>query len=347
LLSNGIILLRKGELILKTNDNTLDIQNATKSSDYSQKIDNTPLPNKQRFFENYAPSELTDSYRILSTPSSFAKDTLFYIQEIGKLKSLKSHTSKRESLDSFLFIIVVSGSGTFTYLGKKYTLKSGDHLFIDCKKSYSHESTNSDPWELMWVHFNGILMAQYYLYFSSKATSIVFRPEDPSEFNAILEKLLRLANKKSTDSELLASHLLSSLVTRTLTDNAYQTKNDLDIIADKIQQIKDFLDCNFQKKTPLDMLADRFFISKYHMSREFKKAYGITIANYIIAKRITYAKKLLRFTDMKIEEIGRNCGIEDNSYFNKVFRKFEGMTASEYRKKWRGLSNSQNTLHTY
>ena len=240
-------------------------------------------------------------------------------------------------MDSFLFIIVVSGSGTFTYKGKTYALKSGDHLFIDCKKPYSHESTDSDPWELMWVHFNGILMDQYYLYFSNKTPSIVFRPEDPSEFNAILENLMMLANKKSTDSELLASHLLNSLVTRILTDNTDQTTKDINTIEDKIQQIKDFLDKNFQKKIPLDMIADEFFISKYHMSREFKKAYGITIANYIIAKRITHAKELLRFTDMQIEEIGRLCGIEDNSYFNKVFRKFEGMTASDYRKKWRGI----------
>ena len=86
------------------------------------------------------------------------------------------------------------------------------------------------------------------------------------------------------------------------------------------------------------MIADEFFISKYHMSREFKKAYGITIANYIIAKRITHAKELLRFTDMNIEEIGGLCGIEDNSYFNKIFRRFEGMPASEYRKKWRGIN---------
>jgi AraC-like DNA-binding protein len=328
---------KKVRLVLKIYDNSIDTQNSTKSSDQFQKIDNTRLHNKQHFFENYAPSELTESYRVLSTPSSFAKDTLFYIQEIGQLKSLKSHTSKREALDSFLFIIVLSGSGTFTYKGKNYTLSSGDHLFIDCKKPYSHKSTDSDPWQLMWVHFNGGLMNQYYLYFSNKTPSIAFRPEDPSEFNDILEHLLVLAPKKSTDSELLASHLLNSLITRILTDNTYQTTENLDTITDKIKQIKDFLDENFQKKIPLDMITDEFFISKYHMSREFKKAYGITIANYIIARRITYAKELLRFTDMQIEEIGRMCGIEDNSYFNKVFRKFEGMTASDYRKKWRGL----------
>lgn len=315
----------------------MDIQNAINLSEQSQKIDDDLSSLNNHYFENYAPSELTESHRIISTPSAFAKDTLFYIQEIGKLKSLKSHTSKRESLDSFLFIIVVSGSGTFTYKGKKYSLSSGDHLFIDCKKPYSHESTDSDPWELMWVHFNGIIMDQYYLYFSNKNSSIVFCPEESSEFNALLENLMMLVNKKSTHSELLVSHLLNSLVTKILTSDTDQYVNDADTIADKIKQIKDFLDENFQKKIPLNMIADEFFISKYHMSREFKKAYGITIANYIIAKRITHAKELLRFTNMRIDEIARLCGIEDNSYFNKIFRKFEGMTASEYRKKWRGL----------
>ena len=323
-------------LVLKIYDNSIETHNPTKSSDQFKKIDNSHLSKTNTYFENYAPSELTDSYRVLSTPSSFAKDTLFYIQEIGRLKSLKSHTSKRESLDSYLFIIVVSGTGTFSYMGKMYSLQAGDHLFIDCKKPYSHESTDSDPWELMWVHFNGVLMDQYYRYFSNKTSSIAFRKDDLSEFNAILENLIMLADKKNIDSELMASHLLNSLITRVLTHKTDSKTKDMNMIEDKIQQIKDYLDANYQNKIPLDMIADEFFISKYHMSREFKKAYGITIANYIIAKRITHAKELLRFTDMQIEELGRLCGIEDNSYFNKVFRKFERMTASDYRKKWRG-----------
>ena len=72
------------------------------------------------------------------------------------------------------------------------------------------------------------------------------------------------------------------------------------------------------------------------MSREFKKAFGITVGNYVNSQRITKAKELLRFSDQQIETIARACGIEDNSYFNKVFQKAEGITAREYRRKWRG-----------
>ena len=322
---------------MKKNNNPIDIREAIISSAKSQKKESNSFLINNHFFENYAPSELTDSYRILSTPSTFAKDTLFYIQEIGKLKSLKSHTSKRESLDSFLFFIVLSGSGFLTYEGRPYSLESGDCIFIDCKKTYSHESTDSDPWELMWVHFNGPLMNNYYCYFYNNSNSIWLHPQNLTEFSYILEKLLGLAEMKNPESELISSHLLNSIVTKILTENPYSKRGEINTITYKIKLIKDYIDGNFKKKIPLDMIADEFFISKYHMSREFKKAYGITIANYIIAKRITHAKELLRFSDLQIEEIGQKCGIKDNSYFNKIFRKFEGMTASDYRKKWRGF----------
>ncbi|WP_422487416.1 AraC family transcriptional regulator [Gudongella sp. DL1XJH-153] len=49
---------------------------------------------------------------------------------------------------------------------------------------------------------------------------------------------------------------------------------------------------------------------------------------------MNYAKKLLRFSDKSIEAIASECGIPDTSYFNKVFKKSENITASRYRKDW-------------
>lgn len=90
--------------------------------------------NGELFFQQYDISEVTDSNRIIFTPSTFAKDTLWYIQEIGTLKSLKPHTSQREGLDSYLFMVVLSGKGTFTYNGEINYLKPNDIVFVDCKK---------------------------------------------------------------------------------------------------------------------------------------------------------------------------------------------------------------------
>lgn len=288
------------------------------------------------FFEHYAPSEYTESYRILCTPSAFAKSTLFYIQEIGKLKSLKSHTSKRESLDSYLYIIVKAGSGIFTYKENTYKITTGDHIFIDCKIPYSHKSFDLDPWELAWVHFNGPLMNHYFDYYCNQNPIPLSKPDNSMELIDLLERLMSLSSNKGAHSEVIASNLLNNLITNILTDVTITSNNLPNTTANKINQIKDYIDNNFKKKIRLDIIAKEFYLSKYHMSREFKKAYGITIANYVIAKKITHAKELLRFTDLQIEEISRICGVEDSSYFNKMFKKGEGMPATYYRKKWKG-----------
>ena len=46
----------------------------------------------------------------------------------------------------------------------------------------------------------------------------------------------------------------------------------------------------------------------------------------MLAKRINNAKELLRYSNSSIEEIAHLCGIDDASYFNKVFRKMEGLS---------------------
>lgn len=53
-------------------------------------------------------------------------------------------------------------------------------------------------------------------------------------------------------------------------------------------------------------------------------------------------QRKLRFSDSSIEEIASECGIADASYFNKVFRRIEGMTASQYRSMWKGGIKTRN-----
>lgn len=111
-------------------------------------------------------------------------------------------------------------------------------------------------------------------------------------------------------------------------------QNGDDTITVKLDSVKEFLDKNYRDKVLLDDIASRFYISKYHLSREFKRVYGITIIDYLTIKRINHAKEQLRFTKDSIENIAADSGYPDASYFNKVFQKIEGMTGSEYRKKW-------------
>lgn len=273
--------------------------------------------------------------RYLHTPSAFARKHLLYIQETGLLKSKDRHISKRSHLESYLFFIVLSGQGTVTMENTTYDLQAGDHVFLDCRRPYSHESSDEDPWELLWVHFYGNAMEGYYEYFIKHQRPHIFHPPTPSPFPSLIEQILELEQMRSGNRELLENDLLHRLVTSLLTCQVSHDPPENSSLQ-KLQEIRHYLDEHYTEKITLDELANRFYISKYHMSREFKKTFGTTLVSYITAQRITKAKELLRFTDLQIEAIARNCGIEDNSYFNKVFQKAEGITAREYRRKWRG-----------
>ena len=103
----------------------------------------------------------------------------------------------------------------------------------------------------------------------------------------------------------------------------------------KVNEVKKYLDEHYTEKFSLDELSERFFISKYHLSREFHQYYGTTLNQYVISRRLTQAKKLLRFSALTLDEIARSCGFYDASYLNRQFKNSEGITASEFRKKWK------------
>lgn len=284
------------------------------------------------FFESFPKADITESNRVLHTPSSFAKNSLFYVQEAGSLKSLKSHLSSRSGLDSFLFLIVISGKGTVTINQKAFPLQQNDCAWIDCKQSYSHQSSEASPWELMWIHFNGPMAQAYYDYYLENFEENTFHAESASDFAMKITYLIDIHKQKDYNTELLASKLITDILTLCFTTSKKFSANDH--IFEKLEQVRNYIHTHYRTKLSLDHLSEQFFISKFHLSREFRQRYGTTIGNYILSQRITYAKELLRFTNHSIESIAESCGIPDTSYFNKVFRKYENMTASQYRKNW-------------
>jgi AraC family transcriptional regulator, melibiose operon regulatory protein len=66
----------------------------------------------------------------------------------------------------------------------------------------------------------------------------------------------------------------------------------------------------------------------------FKKAFGSTISEYILEERISHAQRQLVTTDTNITEIAFACGFNSISCFNAAFRKINGCTPRQFRKKY-------------
>ncbi|MGN0591969.1 MAG: AraC family transcriptional regulator [Ruminococcus sp.] len=279
----------------------------------------------------------TSSHRFLHTPSQLARSSLLYLQEIGVLSCEPGFCSQRDALDSYLFLIVPRGTGTLTYRGNFYSLKPGCIVWIDCNHGYSYQSSHDKPLELVWIHCNSASMQNLYAFFYQRHHSILLHTKKLEPFINVYESLEKLISEKKPNFEYhisLQLHTLVNLVTLFSSDTD-EISNAASSISEKGALIKSYIESHFAEKITLDDLSREFCVSKYYMLRSFRNQYGMTIIQYLATCRIQHAKKLLRFSDMQIEAIGHACGIDDVSYFNRLFRSYEGMTAGQFRKQWR------------
>lgn len=288
----------------------------------------------QQFFIPNQPA-LVSSTRILYTPSIFARTHLLHIQEIGELTAKHPHISSRSNLSSYLFFSITNGSGELVYDGKKFHLNTGDMIFIDCSKSYSHTTSPDNLWTLRWVHFYGASLAAIYDKYCKRGGRPVFHPEYSTSFNNIWKQLMELAGGSDYIRDMKINASLNQLMVEIMAESWHpEDREELPKKKGFILSVKEYLDQNYSEKITLDTLASRFYINKYYLAKVFKDQYGQSINAYLLNLRITKAKQLLRFSEKTVEEIGLECGLGAAHYFSSKFKEVEGVPPSKYREQW-------------
>ncbi|WP_248803496.1 DNA-binding response regulator [Pseudomonas sp. MWU13-2100] len=92
-----------------------------------------------------------------------------------------------------------------------------------------------------------------------------------------------------------------------------------------------YIDQHFRDSIDQKELAQRCGMTAFRFSRLFKEAYGLGFTDYILNKRMNFAKELLDNSQMPITSIGYEAGFKDPSYFARAFKQFANCTPSEYR----------------
>ena len=283
-----------------------------------------------RFFTT---ASIVSSNRVLYTPSSFARTSLLHLQEIGTLQALAPHTSKRDGLQSYLFFTVLSGEGELFYEGKMYSLEPGSCVFIDCRKAYSH-TTSEKLWSLCWCHFYGPTLSFVYEKYVERGGKTVFQPVEAVPFLNTLDSLYALASGSDYIRDMRINEELNRLCTLLMEQSWHPEEAVTAPKKMSVVNVKEYLEHHYSERITLNDLASRFYINKYYLTRVFKEQYGMSITSYLTSLRITHAKQLLRFTNKTVEEIGLECGLGALHYFSRVFKEVEGVAPSTYRAQW-------------
>jgi AraC-like DNA-binding protein len=99
----------------------------------------------------------------------------------------------------------------------------------------------------------------------------------------------------------------------------------------KLEKTRQLIEHEFVQPLNAQNLAIEAGLSLYHFIRLFKKCYGQTPIQMLIARRMAHAQKLLKESNLSVNEVAECCGFSDLQMFSKAFKKYTGNSPSTFK----------------
>lgn|SRR5574344_335678 len=253
-------------------------------------------------------------------------DLPFYISGIG-ISDPEYHVTRKTGLVSHQFLFTKSGSGNFIIKGHSYLQKPGSIIYLSPGIPHEYYPIDDD-WVTQWIVFRGKELSslmQTMGFPTWTCTSCI-----PSELPVHLFNRIFAAAKDPVDANEKCSELVYEyiLTMRKLLISSPKTVTGTGSI---VESAVSYINSNFEKQMTLEELSSLSDVSLQHFCRVFKAKMNMRPLEYIARRRISEAKKLLSNTAHSVAHIGELVGYEDPTYFGIVFKKYEGISPSEYR----------------
>ncbi|NGZ77118.1 response regulator transcription factor [Saccharibacillus alkalitolerans] len=98
-----------------------------------------------------------------------------------------------------------------------------------------------------------------------------------------------------------------------------------------VQQVLGYIAAHYGEELSLKMLGSQYHIHPVYLGQLFHKEMGETFTDYLNKYRIERAKEKLRTTTQKVQDISRSVGYWETGYFYKQFKKYVGISPTEYK----------------
>ena len=267
----------------------------------------------------------THSFTVRQKMSRNTFEAYHYRDESGKEVALHQH----EFYEIYFF---VSGNVSYNIESRSYRLSPGDVLLINPQELHQPVfSTEKQNYERYVLWLSSSFLQQYIL--PDQDLSQCFDTSQPTHTNLIrpdgvtrelltylFQQLIREQDSKEFAAELNCLSLLAQLlvlVNRTAlrAGRAPEPRENADSV---VYRMLGYINDHYSEDLSLDLLANEFFLSKYHLSREFSRVVGTSVHRYIVQKRLIMARQMMA-AGTSTSEVSQLCGFGDYSNFYRAF----------------------------
>ncbi|NJD01963.1 MAG: helix-turn-helix domain-containing protein [Ruminiclostridium sp.] len=245
--------------------------------------------------------------------------------------------------DFYEIYIYISGRVSYIIEGTSYRLKPGDILLVHSRELHKPVIEPGESYQriVLWVNpdflhsqsIEGTNLSMCFEMDLPKRHNLL-RPgsEMSANIKSILNRFERACTNSAFGNPLLRNTYLLELIiylNRAVLET-YEDDITIDIeFNEKINTVIRYINDNLCENLLLDNISSKFFMSKYHLLREFKKHTGFTIHRYICQKRLIAAKSMLK-DGFSVTEACSKCGFNDYSNFIRSFKNNYGIPPRKY-----------------
>ena len=259
----------------------------------------------------------------------FIQLTTGHFREDNSYSNWRLHGTK-----DFLMILTLSGGGRVAYNSGEATTTENELILLRPGTLHDYgTAVNFDHWELVWAHFHPRPHWLIWLDFPEIAPGLSrLSFEQSSEKETIREQFFqinRLAASHSHRSEDFAMNSLELLLLLCDRENPNKKENSLD---SRVSLALDFLCTHSSETLSIQQVADVCDLSVSRLAHLFKAQVGVTPLQFQERERLRRAKQLLELTSRSVVSISEEIGFASPFYFSNRFRKWTGVSPSQYRK---------------
>lgn len=252
-----------------------------------------------------------------------------YKNAVNDIRSTELHYHNSYELYYFL-----GGERNYLTYNNVYPLEPD---WVTLTPPYIIHGTNGQTYERYLIAFSEDFLTTYFtpklIEIFHEVFSIDAIPAQIIKEIPRVKELFRLTvfDTKKRDYKMAAIHLGELLLL--LYEAVKKSPNEANKsnLSSQMQEILNYISNNLKTIKTLEQVASHFFISKYHLSHQFKASTGFTFIEFLTKVKISRALHLLKQTDDNVASISEACGFDSPAYFCIVFKKKMNMTPLQYR----------------
>lgn len=258
--------------------------------------------------------------------------------QYGREQCTPGHAFGPAQRNHYLFHYIISGHGLLMATQESgnrtdYRLGEGEGFLIFPGQITTYVADLDDPWEYIWVEFDGLHVKDDLENVGLSLSSPIYRSQSSELRDRMVEEMRYLVTNRNASPMHLIGHtyLFFDYLVRSVAHPAEQQANRLQsfYIREAIGYVKE----NYQSDISVEDIARQTGLNRSYFGKLFKSVVGRSPQQYLIGYRMAKASELLKLTSLPVAEVGRAVGYPNHLHFSRAFKGAYEVSPREWRRR--------------